>query len=185
MATYSEASLKYDHSLKPISKKAQTLLRHEPHVRDLMEQYIGQTFMHRLHDPHLYERPWNFDKWLEASDMIRFEYCPHPHGEPQYIRAILGHCGVPRIDPTFFTLLEMSYQWKVHVYHTGSSNNDKPIGAGGLIAGGTSDRRGRQTCFFSASDPLEKSLPDFQELPEDQPRMIHYTHSKRPCCVHL
>ena len=36
---------------------------------------------------------------------------------------------------------------------------------------GTIDRR-----FFSAMDPSEKSLPDFQEFPSNG----HYTHSKRP-----
>ena len=34
------------------------------------------------------------------------------------------------------------------------------VAQGGLIAGGTSDRRGRQTCFFSAMDPLDKSLTE-------------------------
>ena len=39
---------------------------------------------------------------------------------------------------------------------------------GGLIAGGTSDRRGRQDCFFSAMDPLEKSLPEvFKNSPKE------------------
>ena len=33
-----------------------------------------------------------------------------------------------------------------------------------LIAGGTSDRRGRQACFLSAVDPLEEPLPDSKEF---------------------
>ena len=31
------------------------------------------------------------------------------HGEPQYIRSVEGHSGVPRIDPLIFTLLEIPY----------------------------------------------------------------------------
>ena len=42
-----------------------------------------------MYDPHPNARSCNFDKWLkalsDASDKIRFECCPHPHGEPQYI----------------------------------------------------------------------------------------------------
>ena len=49
-----------------------------------------------------------------------------------------------------------------------------------MIAGGTSDRRGKQTCFFSAMDPSEKLVPDLQGLSKDEPRIMHYKHSKRP-----
>ena len=37
------------------------------------------------------------------------------------------------------------------IYHTGSSNNYRSIVEGGLIAGGTSDRRGRQACEHHTS----------------------------------
>ena len=52
------------------------------------------------------------------------------------------------LSPNSFTLLEILFAWKTHIYHTGSSNNYRSI-VGGLIAGGTSDRSGRQACFFS------------------------------------
>ena len=53
-------------------------------------------------------------------------------------------------------------------------NNYWPIVEGGLIAGGTSDRRGRQACIFSAMNPLEEPLRDFIELRTDEPQMVHY-----------
>ena len=111
--------------------------------------------------------------------MIRFEYYPDSHGEPQNIRSIQGHNDVHRIDPKFCTVLEILYVWKVYIYHTRPSNNFRSIVEGGLIAGGTTHRRGRQACFFSAADPLE-SLPDFQEFAKNETRMAHCKHSERP-----
>ena len=50
----------------------------------------------------------------------------------------------------------------------------------GPIAGGNSDPRGRQVCFFSAN-PSERSLPEFEEFPKDEPRMAHHKHQQRQC----
>ena len=58
----------------------------------------------------------------------------------------------------------------------------------GLIAGGTSDGRGTEACFFPAVDPLEEPLPDFTEFPKDEPRMVHGKGSKKQItmqCTHL
>ena len=106
---------------------------------------------------------------------MRFEYCLDSHGEPQYIRAIQGHSGMPRIDPKFFTLLEIPYEWKVHIYHTVSSKNWRSFVEGGLIAGGTSDRTRGQACFVSVMDLLEEPLSDFieyQQISQDVKNIV-------------
>ena len=122
-------------------------------------------------------RSWKFKKWLEASsdasDRLGFESYLDAHGTPQYIRAIQGHSGTPRIDPKFCTLIKNLKKWKVHSYHTGSSHHYVSFVEGGLIAAGPSDRRGRQTHFFSAMNPLEESLTDFREFFTNKPQMMH------------
>lgn len=72
----------------------------------------------------------------------------------------------------------VTYQELIH--HTESSINYRSIVEGGQIAGGTSDRRGRQACFFPAMDPLEELVPDLIQFSTNEPRMAHYKHSQRP-----
>ena len=78
-----------DNTLKPISKRAQNVLRHWLHVRDLDGAVYCPRLMHIMYDPHLNTRSWLFFKWLgalpAASDKIRFEYCLGPHEEPHGI----------------------------------------------------------------------------------------------------
>ena len=135
-----QASLKYNHSLKLSSKKTQTILRREPHLREPAGAAYWPTWMQIVSDP---------DPHARSGNVIRvgIEHCFDSHGELQYIRSIEDHSGVPRNDPQFFTLLELPYEWKVHTYLSGSSNNYRSIVEGGLIARGISNRRARQACF--------------------------------------
>ena len=103
-----------------------------------------------------------------ASDEIRFEYCLESHERPQYIRSTQGH-GVARSDPKFFTLLEIPCAWKVRTstrqdFRTGQSSKEDASLEALVIAG----------------DPLAEPLPDFKELPKDEPGMAHYKHPKKP-----
>ena len=59
------------------------------------------------------------DKSIKQDE---FGYCLDVCGELQY-RSIPGHSGVPEVDTTLFTLLEIPYKWKTHICQTGTSNN--------------------------------------------------------------
>ena len=124
-----QASHKYDHSLNPLSKKAQN--RHEPRLRETDGAVRRPKLTQRMDDPHHSTRTRNFNKWLEAlsdaSHRVRFECCHGPHVEPQYIRAVQGHGDVPRIDPKFFTLREIPCELFTQIYHAGSSQNYRSI----------------------------------------------------------
>ena len=105
----------------------QTIFRHEPRLREPDgARKLAKIEAKNGWSASQHTKSWNSDKWLEAlsdaSDRVRFEYCLNPQGEPQYIRSILSHSGIPRIDPKFFMLLEIPFKWKVHICHTGSSN---------------------------------------------------------------
>ena len=66
------------------------------------------------------------------------------------------------------------YGWSDYIYLVGSSFDYTSICEGGLTAGGSGVRTGRQTCFFTAVDPMEISvLTPRYEL--NGPRKIAYT----------
>ena len=136
-------------------RAVKTVLRHEPKVRESDGAVYWPKLVQWIDDTHFDSRSWHFSKWLVAlsaeSDRVRFEYCVDPHGEPKYIRSLRSQ--------QLFTLPEIPYEWKVHIYHTGASNNFRSIVKGGQIAGGTSASRGRPACFFSVMDSLEELCP--------------------------
>ena len=72
-------------------------------------------------------------------------------GEPQNMRSIQSHSGVPEVYPQFFTLLEIPYEWKHHISHARSSNNYRSIVEGRLVAAGTSHRRKTSMLLLSVA----------------------------------
>ena len=57
------------------------------------------------------------------------------------MRSTQCHRGVPEVNPKFFTLLEILYEWTTPIYYTGSLNIYRSIVQGELLAGTTSDQR--------------------------------------------
>ena len=56
------------------------------------------------------------DALSDASGRLRFEHCLDSYGKLLYIRATQGHSGTLRIDPQFFTLLEIPKRWKTYFF---------------------------------------------------------------------
>ena len=61
-------------------------------------------------------------------------------GEPQYVRSIQGHSGLPEGNPILFTLLWILYEWTTFIFLSGSPDIFSSVVQGGLTAGGASDR---------------------------------------------
>ena len=51
---------------------------------------------------------------------------------------------------------KIPYGWTGSLYHVGSSLDCRTIASARLLAGGTCGKRGRQTCFFTAMDPMNE-----------------------------
>ena len=92
-----------------------------------MEQYFAQI------DAKCMIRIPTHDLGISTSGCARYQM--HPTGldwnvvltrSLQYMRATQGRSGIPRIEPNFFTLLEIPYEWKVHM----STPQDLPTLAG-------------------------------------------------------
>ena len=111
--------------LWPLSKHAQNILRHEPQVRGQDEAlFFWPISKQNVIEKFSYVQSWNFNTWLEmlsrSSNKMRFFFskkkkCLDARGEPQYMEVIQGRSGVPEVDPIFFTLLEIPYEWEIHI----------------------------------------------------------------------
>ena len=86
----------------------------------------------QMHDPGIVASDWTQYQLLQTK--LVSKHCLDPHGRPQDIRAIKCHSGTPKIHPNIFTLLEIPHAWKVRIYHTESSNSDRSIVEGRIIA---------------------------------------------------
>ena len=60
-----QTSPEHNHTLKPISKKAQTILRHEPHLREPDGARSWPKLTQRRCDPYPNTRTWMFSTWLD------------------------------------------------------------------------------------------------------------------------
>ena len=91
------------------------------------------------------------------------------------MRAFQGHPGEVRVDPKLQGHVEIPYGWTDCIYHVGvASLGCRSIADAGLVAGGTSGNRGRQTCCFTGVDPLHEPRVDPRHT-TDQPRLVLFT----------
>ena len=111
----------------------QCLLRHEPNLLQLDGAVFCPKLMQTMYEPHPKTPSWCFDKCWTRYQMDLT-------GSDWNI--VLTHA------------VTGTYHWQ---------QNYRGIVEGWLIAGGASDRRGRQA-FFSTMDPLEELLPNFKEF---------------------
>ena len=103
--------------LKSLSKKAQSFS-----LTRTSRSRPRRSSMIRIEEEFCNVQFWNFDTWVEvitrASNKMRFEYCLDARGEPQYLRSIQGHSGVPEVIAIpdvlqFVKLLDTIMQFKI------------------------------------------------------------------------
>ena len=85
----------------------------------------------------------------------RFQYCLNPNSSKHflYFRAIEGHSGGTIVDPTLQDNLLLPDNFADYIYHIGNAHDMHSIIQGGLILGGRSLRRDRQSVFFHSREP--------------------------------
>ena len=131
-----------------------------------------------------YENAWKWmnPEWLDlhhnGCDKNKFQYCLHSDGLILYMRAIQGHSGATKVDPSLLDDVLIPYKWSECFYHVGSSLCIHSIFHSGLLAGGK-DTKGRQTVFFTALDYMSNvQKEEHQDV--SKPRKVHYKN-KRKC----
>ena len=85
-----------------------------------------------------------------------FQYCLNPNSSRHisYFRAIEGHSGGIAIDPELQDNVLLPQGYTEYIYHVGYSEVHSMI-TSGLIPGGQSLKRGRQSVFFMIANPME------------------------------
>ena len=112
------------------------------------------------------------------SDKLRFEYAFESTGKVQLLRVIQEHSGPPEVDVKYLNCTEIPYQWTRLLCHSGSSYGCRSMIEEGLFAGGLSNQRGRQACFFAAVDRMNKSTL-YPACPNGT-RLTPYNIKRRP-----
>ena len=114
----------------------------------------------------------------------RFQYCLNPDSSKHflYFRAIQGHSGGNLVDPALqHNVLLLDDFGEVHPTHIGNANELHSIIKSGLIPGGRSLKRDRQTVLFTAVNPMD----DDQSMEEircdlDKPKIAPYKNTWSP-----
>ena len=72
-------SQKYNHGPKPLSKKAQNILRHELHRQEPHGAVFWPRLMQIMHDPNPETRSMNFHRWLDALSDEKLHFRSNDH----------------------------------------------------------------------------------------------------------
>ena len=120
---------------------------------------------------------WTNREWLNhlhnGSDKKRYQYCLNSDCFIHYMRAIHGHSGGTKVDPSLLDNFQIPFTWSEYFYHVGSSLDLHATIHSGLIAGGRDTKEGRQTVFFRAVNPFSNSQEEeYQDV--SKPRKEHY-----------
>ena len=96
-----------------------------------------------------------------------FQYCvnPNSHNKFLYLRAIQGHSGESALDPALQDNILIPKGFTEYLYHVGIVSEMHSIIRSGLIPGGRSLKRGRQSVFFTMVNPIRwKRIPAWRRL---------------------
>ena len=98
-----------------------------------------------------------------------------------YFRAIQGHSGGTLVDPALQDNVQLPEGFTEYIYNVGNVSGIESIIKSGLIPGGRSLKRDRQSVFFAAVNPMD----DDQSMEEirfdlDKPRIAPYKNTWRP-----
>ena len=149
-------------SRRKVSKKVTRILRHRdlPRGNGTVQRKILVLLSRRdfTSSPNwsIRMRPHHLKK---GEDKKRCQCCLDPsisYHTILYIRAIRGHSGGNKIDPTLQENVMMPNDFIEYIYHVGCSHDLHSIIQSELFAGGKDARKGGQTVFFAAVEPMYK-----------------------------
>ena len=99
-------------------------------------------------------RNWGPQEWIDQikrGSNKPFEYCLHSMGSILCMRALHGHSGGNRVDPTLQNNVEIPCGWvDEHIHHVGSAFHCKSIIEAGLSVGGKVKVKVDKSCLLTA-----------------------------------
>ena len=103
---------------------------------------------------------WSIDDWIPClakggGPKKRCQYCLNPNSSKHflYFRAIQGRSGGNLVDPAMQDNVLLPEGFTENIYHVGNGSDMHSIIRSGLIPGGKSLKRNRQSVFFHCSKP--------------------------------
>ena len=90
-----------------------------------------------------------------------------------YLRAIQGHSGGEHSNPALQDNVLLPSDFAEYIHHVGSSHDMHSIQSG-LIPGGKDIKKGRQTVFFTAVNPMFAHLHKQRDYDVTKPRDAVY-----------
>ena len=117
---------------------------------------------------------WSIDDWIPTlakgrGPMERFQYCLNPNSSKHflYFRAIQGHSGGNLVDRELQDNVLLPEGFPEHTYHIGNTSEMHSTIRSGLIPGGRSLKRERQSSvFFTTVNPMHDDH-NMEETPGD------------------
>ena len=125
---------------------------------------------------------WSIEDWIsilarEGGQKKRFQYCLNPDSSRQilYCRSIQRHSGGIAIDSELQDNVLLPKEFTEYIHHVGNVSEMHSIIRSGLILGGQSLKRGRQSVFFTVVNPMDDDSC-LEETPCDltKPRIAPY-----------
>ena len=112
----------------------------------------------------------------------RFQYCLNPNSSKHFLcfRAIQGHSGGNLVDPALQDNVLLPEDFTEYICYVRNVCEIHSIIRSGLIPGGRSLKRDRQSVFFTAVNPMDDDQ-SMEEIPcdLDKPRIAPYTNTWR------
>ena len=130
---------------------------------------------------------WPIEAWITflakgGGPKKRFQYCLNPNSSQHflYFRATQGYSGGTLFDPTLQDHVLLPDDFADYIYYIGNAHDMHSIIQGGLIPGGKSLKRDRQSVFFTAVNAMYANQ-DLEEVRYDldKLRIAVYNHTWR------
>ena len=183
----------YDHACYVISKAIIRLQRHDQkssRETDGAVKYedIVEEFNKRKRKNVEGASPWSLNDWISilakrGGAKKRFQYCLNLHSSRHilFFRAIQGHFGGIAIDPALQDHVLSPKGFTAYIYHVGNVSEVHSVIGSGLIRWGQSLKRGRQSVFFTYSEPMEdENWKDETSCDLTKPKSVPYKNTRKP-----
>ena len=163
-----------------ISKKMIALLRHGTLPRDVHEAMEFWRLNEEFKSGFPTSTHWSIRLWIDhlqtgGEHKKRFQFCSNSNGTPiLYLRATQGHSGENPVDPSLLYNVLIPKNFFEFIDHVGSCFNLHSYVQSGLIAGGKTCARDRQTVFLTAVDPMDQNWVEQEGIDLTKPRRAAY-----------
>ena len=114
----------------------------------------------------------------KGTNKTRFQHCTNSNNSPLYVRAIQVHSGGELIAPDLMNHVAMPLRCEEFLYHSENSCTVNSF-LQGLIEGAKDTEEGRQTVFFTSSEPFGDEAEEEYDDELSRPRKVHYKNKSK------